>query len=217
MRTSRTYLSLVTATVMLTLFWWAAAQARGGGSGRSGGIAHISGPSTHFATPYSPGISSRLRYGSSPVLGNLPVSPLGRAPSPAVGGAPSPAFSAGVRVERGRAARSQPDTTGTITSLTGSTAIVPPPAPDVTTIPSQIALPMQEPPPIAPLAPQLQTQFSSGGSLQSNLALSPGTTAQGGGGETLADCMGFWDPETHMSKVEWKATCLRTMKGYISP
>jgi len=37
------------------------------------------------------------------------------------------------------------------------------------------------------------------------------------GGETLADCMGFWDRGTHMSKAEWKAACLRTMKGCISP
>ena len=30
----------------------------------------------------------------------------------------------------------------------------------------------------------------------------------------LADCMGFWDRETHMSKSEWKAACVRTMQDY---
>lgn len=27
--------------------------------------------------------------------------------------------------------------------------------------------------------------------------------------ETLKDCMAFWDPQTHMTKAEWRATCLR--------
>jgi hypothetical protein len=54
------------------------------------------------------------------------------------------------------------------------------------------------------------------GDIQSNMVLSP-AGAQGGGGETLADCMGSWDRETLMTKAEWKAACLRTMQGYISP
>jgi hypothetical protein len=61
----------------------------------------------------------------------------------------------------------------------------------------------------------LSSAAAQGGPLQSNMALSPGITAQGVGGETLADCMGFWDRGTHMSKAAWKAACLRTMKGYI--
>ena len=80
--------------------------------------------------------------------------------------------------------------------------------------------------PVAPLSPQLPTQFATGGSTPSNLALSPGTSsgsqseaapsAPGGGGGTLADCMGFWDRETHMTKPEWKAACLRTLQEYPS-
>jgi hypothetical protein len=31
--------------------------------------------------------------------------------------------------------------------------------------------------------------------------------------ETLADCLSFWDPGTHMSKEEWRRTCERTMNG----
>lgn len=29
---------------------------------------------------------------------------------------------------------------------------------------------------------------------------------------TLADCMKTWDKDTHMTKAEWKATCIRAMK-----
>lgn len=29
---------------------------------------------------------------------------------------------------------------------------------------------------------------------------------------TLGDCMKTWDKDTHMSKSEWKATCIRSMK-----
>ena len=32
-------------------------------------------------------------------------------------------------------------------------------------------------------------------------------------GETLADCMSFWDPGTHMSKTEWQQSCKRTLNG----
>jgi len=28
--------------------------------------------------------------------------------------------------------------------------------------------------------------------------------------------MGFWEPATHMSRPEWRATCLRTMQEYPS-
>jgi hypothetical protein len=93
------------------------------------------------------------------------------------------------------------------------------------TPPSAIAAPVPELAPIAPLSPQLPTQFATGGVTQPNLALSPSASsaaspsesapsAPGGGGKSLADCMGFWDRETHMSKAEWKAACLRTMQEY---
>jgi hypothetical protein len=77
------------------------------------------------------------------------------------------------------------------------------------------------------MSQQLPTQFATSSGAQSNLALSPGTSstgspsqnapsAPGGGGKTLEACMGFWDRETHMTKVEWKAACLRTMQEYPS-
>lgn len=78
---------------------------------------------------------------------------------------------------------------------------------------------------MAPLSPQLPTQFSTGGTTSgSTLALSPGgspsgstPSAPGGGGKTLRDCMGFWERATHMTKAEWKAACLRTMDRINNP
>jgi hypothetical protein len=78
--------------------------------------------------------------------------------------------------------------------------------------------------PLPPQSPQLPEQFATGGTTTSNLALSPNPSslspsesapsAPGGGGSTLADCMGFWDAETHMSKKEWRAACVRTMAEF---
>ena len=74
--------------------------------------------------------------------------------------------------------------------------------------------------PIAPLSPQSQPPIASGGGRpgSSSLALSPGDSGSpsqsapstpGGGGNSVDDCMGFWDAGTHMSKQEWKAACRR--------
>jgi hypothetical protein len=111
-------------------------------------------------------------------------------------------------------------------SITGLTSSPFPPLTDTVTPPSAIAAPLPELPPVAPLSPQLPTQFATGGVAQPNMALSPGASstspsesapsAPGGGGKTLADCMGFWDRETHMTKAEWKAACARTMEDYPS-
>jgi hypothetical protein len=111
-------------------------------------------------------------------------------------------------------------------SAAATTITIAPPSapPDRVTPPSAIAAPMTDIAPVAPLSSQLQTQFATGGVVQPNLALSPGSaspsesapSAPGGGGKSLADCMGFWDRATHMTKVEWKAACLRTMQTYPS-
>jgi hypothetical protein len=79
-------------------------------------------------------------------------------------------------------------------------------------------------PPLSSMSPPLPSQFATGGGSSSNLALSPGTPSgspseaapskPGGGGKSLADCMGFWDAATHMSKVEWRAACKRSMKEF---
>ena len=112
---------------------------------------------------------------------------------------------------------------GVIGLVNSGIGAIPTPPPQGITPQSEIAAPTPELVPIAPLSPQLQTQFSTGGVAQPNLALSPGVTssaspsesapsAPGGGGKSLADCMGFWDRETHMTKAEWKAACVRTMQ-----
>jgi hypothetical protein len=76
---------------------------------------------------------------------------------------------------------------------------------------------------VAPLSPQLQAPVASGGgtartTTNGNLALSPGgstspsetaPSAPGGGGNSVNDCMRFWDAATHMSKQEWRAACQR--------
>jgi hypothetical protein len=72
------------------------------------------------------------------------------------------------------------------------------------------------------LSPQVQAPAaSSGGTARTGtLALSPGATTSaspseaapstpGGGGKTVAECMGFWESATHMSKQEWRAACQR--------
>jgi len=114
-------------------------------------------------------------------------------------------------------------TTGSGSSSAASTigpeTIAPPTLP-----PAEIGTPMQRVPDIAPLSPQLPEQFATGGSTMSSLALSPGSSsgspsesapsAPGGGGKSLQACMGFWDRATHMSKVEWKAACRRTMDEF---
>jgi hypothetical protein len=31
--------------------------------------------------------------------------------------------------------------------------------------------------------------------------------------ETFGDCMGYWEPATHMSKSEWRQACRCTLNG----
>lgn len=86
--------------------------------------------------------------------------------------------------------------------------------------PSQVRQPAPQAAPVAPLSPQQQTQFATGGTPNSNLALSPGSPSEstsiapGGGGKSLEACMGFWEPPTHMTKAEWRVACKRTMQDY---
>jgi hypothetical protein len=87
--------------------------------------------------------------------------------------------------------------------------------------PSDGLPPAQQLPQLAPPLPQLPDQFATGGSSGIDLSGSSNTaegrpSTPGGGGNSLASCMSFWEPATHMSKPEWRATCLRTMQEYPS-
>jgi hypothetical protein len=75
------------------------------------------------------------------------------------------------------------------------------------------------------MTPPLSTQELSGGgrpagaqsggqSAATGPSSSTAPSRPGGGGKTLADCMAFWEPATHMTKAEWRTTCLRTLKEY---
>jgi hypothetical protein len=149
------------------------------------------------------------------------------APGPGIGRS---TYSGATKVQARSGGRSSTPSrpTGTSSSPSGSVTSGPPAAPvapSASAPPSQVGSPAPQPSAIAPLSPQLPTQFATGGSTgASNLALSPGPSsgspspsesapsAPGGGGKSLADCMGFWEKETHMSKTEWRAACKRSLQ-----
>jgi hypothetical protein len=65
-------------------------------------------------------------------------------------------------------------------------------------------------PAIGQSSPPVPDVFASGG----------GTAAvdhSGGSGSTLANCMQLWDASSHMSKPEWRQTCVRTLNGIDLP
>jgi hypothetical protein len=201
-----------------------AAHARGGG-GHGGAISRPITSMSHMATTPSPGIGLSGVHPPSGLPGGggamrsafpVPITP------PAIGGR-SQSMQRPVGSGAGTGGSSSASNTNAL--LNSAIGTIPTPPPPGVMPPSAIAAPTPELDPIAPLSPQLQTQFSSGGVVQPNMALSPGVTssaspsesapsAPGGGGKSLADCMGFWDRETHMTKTEWKAACLRTMQDY---
>jgi len=90
-----------------------------------------------------------------------------------------------------------------------------PPAPAPSSV---IGTPAQRQQPLAPLSsPVTTTTLTAGGSSRTDSATpsstSPSESAQsiaGGGGKTLQSCIDFWDPQTHMSKAEWKGACSRS-------
>ena len=98
-------------------------------------------------------------------------------------------------------------TTGTIPASTikAVSAVIPPPPAPVPTPASVIGAPTPQVGVIAPLSlpVPLSTAVGSGGS--------SGVSLPGGGGKSLQDCIAFWDRETHMTKAEWTASCLRSI------
>jgi hypothetical protein len=105
----------------------------------------------------------------------------------------------------------------------------PPQPPAVTSVPqitvtpppsSAIGTPMTPLSPLPPLSPQVTTTPLTGGSITTRVPSSTPSSASaseanpsapGGGGKSLADCVGFWDRETHMTKGEWRAACQRSL------
>lgn len=65
-------------------------------------------------------------------------------------------------------------------------------------------------PAIGQPSPPVADTFASGGG-------SAPVDHSGGGGNTLASCMGFWDSSTHMTRTEWRQTCVRTLNGVDLP
>src|SRR5262245_41419979 len=141
------------------------------------------------------------------------------APSPRVS-VPSTTLSTAPHVS---ASPSTPGAPSTSLSPTPSTGLTPPGGVPATTAPAT-AQPGSTAAPPAPMPEPLPSQFATGGGSSPNLALSPGTSsgspsesapsAPGGGGKSLADCMGFWDAATHMTKGEWRAACKRSMQEF---
>ena len=207
------------------------AHARGGG--HAGAVAHPMAPASHVATTPSLGVGLPGAHPASGLPGGIlhQPYPIGAMGSPAATTVTSPAMASKPQSTPSSAGTPKGNSSSAAAaaaaalSISGIATSPSPPPPDRVTPPSAIAAPEPELAPIAPLSPQLPTQFATGGVTQPNLALSPSASsaaspsesapsAPGGGGKSLADCMGFWDRETHMSKAEWKAACVRTMQEY---
>jgi hypothetical protein len=190
-----------------------AGAARGFGGGHMGGVAGPMTPTSPMqAAPLPGGVLSHARptAGLPGRMLRQPV-PGGVMRSPA---APTVTPPANTTMSNSRSSAAAALGLGTLG--------IPPAPPDRVMPPPEIAQPQPELAPLAPISPQLPTQFSTGGTLQPNMALSPDASSAsqsgsapstpGGGGKSLADCMGFWDRATHMSKGEWKAACVRSME-----
>jgi hypothetical protein len=155
----------------------------GGGGGHGGGIAgaaHRSGGGhmggvTAPMTPTSPMQAAPLpggvRSDARPAAG-LPGQML-RQPVPggAMGSPAVPTVTPPANTTTGNSGSSAAAAAAAAAAL-GTTAIPPAPANRVTP-PPEIAQPRPELAPLAPISPQLPTQFSSGGTVQPNMALSP--------------------------------------------
>jgi len=191
-----------------------AGAAHGFGGGHMGGVAGPMTPTSPMqAAPLPEGVLSHARptAGLPGRMLRQPV-PEGAMRSPA---APTVTPPANTTMSNSRSSAAA--------ALGLATLGIPPAPPDRVMPPPEIAQPQPELAPLSPISPQLPTQFSTGGTVLPNMALSPGASSSaspsgsapstpGGGGKSLADCMGFWDRATHMSKAEWKTACVRSME-----
>jgi hypothetical protein len=95
-----------------------------------------------------------------------------------------------------------------VTPITASMVNADPPLPTVENSAPGISGRAQAP--SMPTLDQDAPQLGSSGAGSSTEKLGPPDDARE---ESLADCLSFWDPGTHMSKDEWRHTCERTMNG----
>lgn len=184
----------LTACLAASLTLCSAQAQQGSGSGGSGASgARSSGPSRSGPAAPAPRITAPTAPSTLPgdttTPGATATQPV--TPSPAPGTATNPA-------SPGRA-QSEPSQTT-----------------PGTTPPAGTAQPAPQQQPVAPLSPRTQSPVASGGgsarqdSGVGSRGLSP--SAPGGGGKSLADCMKFWEPATHMTKQQWRAACQRTLQ-----
>lgn len=166
------------------------AFAHGSGGGHfSAPHAMIGVPASHAPLVVSPhvgqtsGTNAVLDHGSSPQFGEAHHN---RHPTPPTGSQTSP-------------------TSTVVTSPTDD--IVFPPIPSVADTPMPAAPTSAATPSTAiQETPVPDTSFSTGGTLAVD-------QHPGGGGDTLASCMAYWQPDTTMTKTEWRDTCERTLNG----
>jgi hypothetical protein len=157
---------------------------RGGGGGHGGGIAgaaHV-GHMGGVAGPMTPALPMQaaplpgVRSDARPAVGlpgrmlRQPV-PEGAMRSPAV-----PTVTPPANTTMGNS-RSSAAAAAAAAAALGASGI-PPAPPDRVMPPPEIAQPLPKLAPLAPISPQLPTQFSSGGSVQPNMALSPDASAR---------------------------------------
>ena len=150
-----------------------AGAAHGFGGGHMGGVA---GPMTPLSpmqdAPLPGGILSHAR----PTAG-LPGAML---PQPVPGGAMRSPSAATVTPPANTTMSNSRSSAAAAAALAADlgTSGIPPAPPDRVMPPPEIAQPLPKLAPLAPISPQLPTQFSSGGSVQPNMALSPDASAR---------------------------------------
>jgi hypothetical protein len=177
--------SFALATVALSLFSTASADAKGGHSGRGrGGV-----------------VSPAVQPTSKAVTGDPPAP---RAVSAVT--APTVSTVTAPTVSTGTPAATTPGANIPVSSLNAAIALPTPAAAPVPTPASVITAPAQQVGVVAPLSPlaPVQTDLTTGGS--------SGVSLPGGGRQGLQACMEFWDRETHMTKAEWKVSCQRSIQ-----
>jgi hypothetical protein len=206
--------SLILAAVLaaMALTTGSASAQRGGGGSRGGAGVHV-------------GVMGSAAVGVAPTLQATPM----RLPQLSTR-SPGVVASTGSRAAVLRAPNSADppaSKAGAVLFLLNFLSAPPTPTPSAPAAPPMpaFAAPEGQIQPIAPLAlPDTLTTFGTGRPSVSATTVSPyfsysapespsqvAPSLPGGGGGTLKDCMAFWDRATHMTKIEWKAACQRTL------